>query len=111
MTYLSDRKANSYKVTVIRNGQEVQIKTGSIKVGDLVKVEKGQPFPADLLLLNTSYEDGICYVETSSLDGFVNVLILIVSESGLKLKTALQQTSHIKRVEELCKIGGEIRCE
>lgn len=71
MTYLSDRKANSYRVKVIRNGQEVRVKTGSLKVGDLVKIEKGQPFPADLLLLNTSYEDGICYVETSSLDGFV----------------------------------------
>lgn len=71
MTYLRDRKANSATVIAIRNGKEVPLKTGDVKVGDFVKVLKGNVFPADLLLLSSSNESGICYIETSGLDGFV----------------------------------------
>nr|GMC55721.1 probable phospholipid-transporting ATPase 4 [Ipomoea batatas] len=53
-----------------------------ILVGDIVKIEKNEFFPADLLLLSSSYEDGICYVETMNLDG----------ETNLKAKRALEVT-------------------
>lgn len=39
-------------------------------------------FPADLVLLSSTHDDGICYVETINLDG----------ESNLKIKQALDQT-------------------
>ncbi|CAI9274334.1 unnamed protein product [Lactuca saligna] len=39
------------------------------KSGDIVKVEKDEFFPADLLLLSSSYDDAIRYVETMNLDG------------------------------------------
>ena len=42
-------------------------------------------FPADLVLLSSSNQDGICYVETINLDG----------ESNLKIKQALDQTKHL----------------
>ena len=32
-------------------------------------IEQGETFPADLILLSTSSIDGICYIQTSSLDG------------------------------------------
>uniref|UniRef100_A0A804I585 Phospholipid-transporting ATPase n=1 Tax=Musa acuminata subsp. malaccensis TaxID=214687 RepID=A0A804I585_MUSAM len=53
-----------------------------IRVGDVVRVEKDQFFPADLLLLSSSYDDGICYVETMNLDG----------ETNLKVKRSLEVT-------------------
>lgn len=53
-----------------------------VQVGDVITVEKDSFFPADLLLLSSTNDDGIAYVETVNLDG----------ESNLKIKKALDQT-------------------
>ncbi|CAN6340945.1 unnamed protein product [Urochloa humidicola] len=54
-----------------------------VRVGDIVKVRKDEFFPADLVLLASSYDDAICYVETMNLDG----------ETNLKLKQSLEATA------------------
>ena len=56
-----------------------------MQVGELIKVEKGHYFPADLLLISSTNDDGIAYVETMNLDG----------ETNLKIKKALDQTKGI----------------
>lgn len=50
-----------------------------IRVGDLVYVSNKQPLPADIVLLATSGEEHVCYIETSSIDG----------ETNLKLRRAV----------------------
>ncbi|KAF3663607.1 hypothetical protein FXO38_10545 [Capsicum annuum] len=69
-----------------------------------MKVFKDEYFPTDLLLLSSSYEDGICYVKTSNLDG----------ETNLKLKHALNITSSLNDDSSFqnCKIllrGSKLR--
>ena len=35
-----------------------------------MKIKKGEGVPADMVILSTSQKKGVCYVETSSLDGY-----------------------------------------
>lgn len=49
------------------------VKWRNLVVGDIVKVEKDQFFPADLILLQTSDKKGRAYVETKNLDGETNL--------------------------------------
>lgn len=41
----------------------------NLKVGDIVIVGKDERIPADLVLISTSNENGVAYLETSTLDG------------------------------------------
>ncbi|KAI7902367.1 uncharacterized protein BX663DRAFT_510883 [Cokeromyces recurvatus] len=55
-----------------------QVKWGYTKwkelnVGDYVKIENDQDIPADIVVLSTSENDNICYVETQNLDGETNL--------------------------------------
>mmetsp|Transcript_18923 Transcript_18923/g.32307 ORF Transcript_18923/g.32307 Transcript_18923/m.32307 type:complete len:105 (+) Transcript_18923:363-677(+) len=52
-----------------------------IRVGDVVKVLKGQAIPADMVIIKSSGMKGSCYVETKNLDG----------ETNLKIKQAHKQ--------------------
>ncbi|KAF2190114.1 phospholipid-translocating P-type ATPase [Zopfia rhizophila CBS 207.26] len=44
-----------------------------INVGDVVKLERNDAAPADLVLLHTNGENGVAYVETMALDGETNL--------------------------------------
>ncbi|KAM3268670.1 putative phospholipid-transporting ATPase 4 [Capsicum chacoense] len=72
-----------------------------IRVGDVLKVNKDQFFPCDLLLLSSSYEDGICYVETMNLDG----------ETNLKVRRALEITLPLDEDEAFKEFTATIKCE
>ncbi|KAG7031431.1 putative phospholipid-transporting ATPase 9 [Cucurbita argyrosperma subsp. argyrosperma] len=73
----------------------------TLRVGDIVKVEKDQYFPADLLLISSCYEDGICYVETMNLDG----------ETNLKVKQALDTTAFAREDSNFFDFKATIKCE
>jgi magnesium-transporting ATPase (P-type) len=43
--------------------------------GDLVRVWQDQQFPADLVLLNSSQQDGCCWIQTQNVDGETNLKV------------------------------------
>ncbi|XP_077254215.1 putative phospholipid-transporting ATPase 4 isoform X2 [Tasmannia lanceolata] len=100
--FIQDMKVNSRKVCIHKGEGKFGYKQWQkIRVGDVVKVEKDQFFPADLLLLSSSYEDGICYVETMNLDG----------ETNLKIKRSLEVTLPLGDDEDFKNFAGIIKCE
>ncbi|KAK7271984.1 hypothetical protein RJT34_28298 [Clitoria ternatea] len=100
--FLQDVKINYRKTGVHKgNGNFGPRSWQKVMVGDVVKVEKDQFFPADLLLLSSSYEDGICYVETMNLDG----------ETNLKVKRSLEVTMSLDNDVTFKDFSGTIHCE
>ncbi|KAJ7969252.1 Phospholipid-transporting ATPase [Quillaja saponaria] len=72
-----------------------------LSVGDVVKIHKNEYFPGDLLLLSSSYKDGVCYVETMNLDG----------ETNLTIKRCLEATLGLNKDEEFTNFKAIICCE
>ncbi|KAK3430469.1 hypothetical protein EUGRSUZ_E02021 [Eucalyptus grandis] len=100
--FLQDLEVNSRLVkTHIGEGVFVEKPWQQVSVGDVVKVQKDQYFPSDLLLLSSSYEDGVCYVETMNLDG----------ETNLKAKRCVEATLNLNEDDSMSKFEATIYCE
>jgi len=97
--YLSDKKANERKVWLVKDGIRKQIKAQEIHVGDIVWLHENDEIPCDLVLIGTSDPQGICYVETSALDG----------ETDLKTRIVPSISANLS-VEQLEKVKGVIEC-
>lgn len=71
-----------------------------VEPGDFLKILNGEVVPADTLLLVSSSEAGICYVETANLDG----------ESNLKEKRTVAEVSHLTTAQ-LEALSGTVTAE
>ena len=64
-----DRQQNNEPTYVYRNKRWEQTQSGDLDIGELVFVVKDQTFPADLILIDSKLNDGLCFIETATLDG------------------------------------------
>ncbi|KAF2100737.1 putative phospholipid-transporting ATPase [Rhizodiscina lignyota] len=96
-----DAVLNGSKARVLRGSTFQETKWIKVSVGDIVRVESEEPFPADLVLLASSEPEGLCYIETANLDG----------ETNLKIKQAIPETANLVSPSELSRLGGRIRSE
>eukprot|EP00347_Sterkiella_histriomuscorum_P018769 403344250 len=68
--FLKDRKLNNTKYVKINDkGDLVQTTCQNLRVGDIIKVNHNDRFPADLIVLYTSDKQGGIFIKTDQLDG------------------------------------------
>ena len=77
-----DKEQNSELTSFYSNGQWENTTSGKLRIGEIVEVLQDEPFPADLILLDSELPEGICFIETGTLDG----------EKTLKQKEAPKET-------------------
>ncbi|KAL4487095.1 hypothetical protein ABPG72_001547 [Tetrahymena utriculariae] len=57
----------------IKTGQFEKVKWQELRIGEIIQVNLNERFPADILVLSTTNQYGISYIETKNLDGEVNL--------------------------------------
>lgn len=98
--YLQDKRLNQAPATVV--GDSERNKWATVKVGDILKIHDREHLPADLVLVSSSNDDGLAYIETKQLDG----------ESNLKVKVVPQAICAAFRTESQALLTkGRIECE
>ena len=99
--HLADDEVNNRQVEVL-TGTEVQsVAWKHVVVGDIVQVKKNREFPADLILLASSGEQGMSYIDTCNLDG----------ETNLKIRNSLEHTKKFDSPEKISGLQGYFEYE
>ena len=78
-----DKQQNNEPTEVYVDEQWEQTQSGKLHMGEIVSVKQDDSFPADLILIDSDLPEGICFIETGTLDG----------EKTLKLKESPTQTA------------------
>ncbi|KAM7251637.1 hypothetical protein ACFE04_023520 [Oxalis oulophora] len=99
--FQNDMTINNNVIDVLQDQKWVSIPWKKLQVGDIVKVKQDAFFPADILFLASTNQDGVCYIETANLDG----------ETNLKIRKALEKTWDYLTPEKASEFKGEVQCE
>ena len=81
----SDDEENDSMAEKLVGDGFIRCKWHQIYTGDIVKVNRGEFIPADLLIIFTSNEKPECYIETKNLDGETNLKIKTINEKFRKI--------------------------
>ena len=69
--YRSDKEMNHRSTKILENGTEKETLWSKVKVGQIVRVDKDEEIPADLLIISAPKD--IVFVSTMNLDGETNL--------------------------------------
>jgi phospholipid-transporting ATPase len=101
--YRTDCQINDSKATILQKGKWTEVQWKDIFVGDFIKIKNEERFPADILVLSTSYKKeskGSCFIETASLDG----------ERNLKPKVAIPDIMNLIDEKGYEGLSGKVTC-
>ena len=71
--YLACQNLSKISFHFFFSGRYVKTLWKDIKVGDMVHLSCNEMIPADILVLRSSDEHGLCYIDTQNLDGEANL--------------------------------------
>ena len=71
LTY--DRLNNNEEIIVYRDGKFTKSISSSLNIGELIIINENKQIPTDIILIDSNLNEGMAYVETSSLDGEKNL--------------------------------------
>lgn len=71
--YLKDREENNRETTILTEDGFRVTTVEKLRIGDIVRVDKDEQVPCDIVILQSSDEKGRSYVETKNLDGETNL--------------------------------------
>ncbi|OQR84178.1 P-type ATPase (P-ATPase) Superfamily [Achlya hypogyna] len=83
----ADRDVNSKPTHVLKDGRVETVQWQHVRVGDLLVLYEGDDIASDCLLLATSSDNGLCYVQTANLDGETNLKIRQTVSQAYTLET------------------------
>lgn len=101
LRYRSDQRINRTITHYLNQSAFEDVKWGEIYVGGIVKVQKDEQVPADVVLLAASNDDGIAFIDTCNLDG----------ETNLKVRQALPATCGMREPYEFQSFQATIKCD
>ena len=86
-----DKQQNNEKCERYNSEKKIweETRSGDLYVGDIISIKENETFPADIILIDSNLPEGICYVETGTLDG----------EKTLKLKEASKLTGGLYNIQ------------
>ena len=93
-----DKKENNRLVRVFHNNSWVQMKNREVQVASAILIKENEPVPADILLIDSSNVAGICFIETSNLDGEANLKTKMVKQ---ELKQVMNCQKDFEGVDNL----------
>jgi magnesium-transporting ATPase (P-type) len=105
--YKYDKISNERKVYILRDKQLIEDQSQNIFVGDIITVQQDEEFPCDIIILDSSNVDGVCYIETGSLDGEKNLKPKNVIKD-LKGKFYINKSLHANVNVSIC---GKCQCD
>ncbi|KAI0201225.1 hypothetical protein F4808DRAFT_130891 [Astrocystis sublimbata] len=98
----SDIATGGYKSETDREAGWMRIKWQDVRVGDIIRLERNDRVPADIVLLHATGPNNVAYIDTMALDG----------ETNLKSKQpSTLLANRCDTIAKLEKCAGELVCE
>lgn len=105
----ADRIENSRTILECKTNLEEssRVMWKDLRVGQVVKIANREMVPADVVILASSNDDGLCHTMTANLDGETNLKLRQVADGDLLKASGLEGTPEVRAA----RAKGSVQCD